>query len=314
MRRLILALCDSVQRNLDLLTAVPLAIALGGLTLAACGGGDSGTAVPPPPQTNTLVALTPTYSVEYDPGATTAMEGKTPFTIRVTNRATGSGVPGASIGFLPVMHMTGMTHTTPVDNDVVENGGGAYTATAYFLMPTMGSEYWELTIRVNGDNAVFTPTVGMAMAGNTVRANLKGQNDNVAGMMMGMEEHRTYYLFRDKLAGTAGNRTFGVFLAAQESMMDMPALVVGGTLHDPMGMPWTVNNLAVSASTDNGATWVPGTNAGGARWEFPNLGGLPSGAAGHIWVRLLVNGEQKTTDGNAPSGANGYADFTVTPM
>jgi hypothetical protein len=280
--------------------------------LAACSGG-SDTVSLPPVQTNTLVALTPTYRVEYDPGATTAVEGKTTFTIRVTNRTTGANVAGAAIALSPLMHMTGMTHATPIDNVIVDNGNGAYTATAYFLMPTMGSESWELTIDVDGEAGVITPTVGMAMGGNTVRANLKGQNDNVAGMM-GMPEHRTYYLFRDKLTGMAGSRTFGVFLAANESMMDMPQLVNGTTLHDAMGNPWTVNTIVVQASSDNGATWVPGTNSDGAHWEFTGLTGLASGTAGHILVTLSVDGEDKTTDGSTPSGTNAYADFTVTPM
>ena len=177
----------------------------------------------------------------------------------------------------------------------------------------MGSEYWDLAVDVNGETATFTPTVGMAMAGNTVRASLKGQNDNVAGMMGMGSTQRTYYIFRDKLTGT-GPRTFGVFLAANESMMSMPPLANGTTLHDAMGAPWTVNSVAVQASSDNGATWVTGTNSGGACWEFPGLAGLTSGTAGHVLVTLSVNGETKTTNGSAPSGTNAYADFTVTPM
>jgi hypothetical protein len=290
---------------------VALIVACAGSLLAACGGGSDS---PPPAQTNSLVALTTSYRVEYDPGATTATEGKTAFQVKVMPSGGGSPVGGASIALMPLMHMTGMTHTTPIDTVITENPAGTYNCTAYFLMPSMGTDYWEFQVSVNGETATFQPPVGMAMAGNTASFKLKGQNDNVAGPMGMGSAQRTYYLFRDKLEGTAGSRTFGVFLAANESMMDMPPLVVGGSLHDEMNAPWTVNTIAVSASTDNGATWVPGTHIGGAHWEFPNLGGLPSGTAGHIWVRLFVNGEQKTVGGGTPSGSNEYADFSVTPM
>jgi hypothetical protein len=276
--------------------------------LAACGGGGGESST----GSNSLVQLTPTYRVEYDPGATTALEGKTVFTIKITNRSTGANVTGAAVGLFPLMHMTGMTHTTPVDNVIVDHGNGTYTATAYFLMATMGSESWDLAVDVNGETATFTPTVGMAMAGNTVRASLKGQNDNVAGMMG--PTRRTYYVFRDKLTGMPAGRTFGVFLAAQDNLTLMPQLQAGTTLHDELGAAWAVGGIAVQASSDNGATWVTGTNSGGARWEFSGLTGLASGTAGHVLVTLSVDGEAKTTDGGAPSGANAYAVFTVTPM
>jgi hypothetical protein len=274
--------------------------------LAACGGGGT-TAT----ESNSLVQLTPTFRVEYDPGATTATIGKTTFTIKVTNRSTGTNVTGAAIGLSPLMHMTTMTHTTPVDNAIAEIGNGTYTATAYFLMATMGSEYWGLAINVNGEIATFTPTVGMAMAGNTVRGSLKGQNDNVLGSMGSTQ--RTYYVFRDNLTGTPGNHTFGVFLAANETMMNMPPLANGTTLHDALGALWTADNVVVRASTDNGATWAGGTNPSGGHWVFAGLTGLSTGTAGHVWVELSVNGELKTTSGAAPSGTNAYADFTVTP-
>jgi hypothetical protein len=296
------------RKTLFLATAA-MAIATAGILLASCGGSDS----PPPAQSNVLVASTPSYRVEYDPGTSTASIGKTTFRIMVTPSAGGNPVGGAAIALMPIMHMASMNHTTPVDTGITESPAGTYHCTVYFLMASMGTEYWELQVGVNGETATFQPPVGMAMGSDTVRVNLKGQNDNIAVMGMGSEQ-RTFYVFRDKFSGMPGNHTFGIFLAAKESMMDMPALVAGETLHDQMNAAWTVNAIAVSASSDNGATWVNGSNTGGAHWEFPNLAGLASGTAGHVRVRLFVNGEQKTTDGGAPSGTNEYADFTVTPM
>jgi hypothetical protein len=68
----------------------------------------------------------------------------------------------------------------------------------------------------------------------------------------------------------------------------------------------------VSVSTDN-ATWIAATAATGGHWTVSGLTGLTTGQTGTVYVELTVNGEQKTTDGKAPSGVNGYATFTVTP-
>jgi hypothetical protein len=46
---------------------------------------------------------------------------------------------------------------------------------------------------------------------------------------------------------------------------------------------------------------------------MPGLTGLVSGQTNTIYVRVNVNGEDKTTDGNAASGANAYAAFAVMP-
>jgi phosphopentomutase len=125
---------------------------------------------------------------------------------------------------------------------------------------------------------------------------------------------RTYYLFRDGLvSGTTS--TFNLFIAAQESMMSFPALstLTTTTLHDQNGALVTVNSVSVLASTD-GSTWSsPAAETATGHWSLSGLSGLVSGQTGTIYIKLNVNGEDKTTDGNAASGANGYAVFTVTP-
>jgi hypothetical protein len=95
-------------------------------------------------------------------------------------------------------------------------------------------------------------------------------------------------------------------------MMSYPAVSAGTMLHDEQNAAWTVNTMTFEASTD-GSTWTAGTDNSGGHWTISSLSGLTSGLTGTVYVRLTVNGEQKTTNGSAPSGANGYATFTVTP-
>jgi hypothetical protein len=259
------------------------------------------------------VALTNTYKVEYLPGMMSATQGKTSFKIRITNRSDGSAATGKAVSLMPMMHMATMSHATPVDVVTESGTPGTYDCTLYYLMasgPGMG--YWELKVMIGMESATFYPSVGMAMGSTTVRATLKGQSDLIGSMMSSSK--RTYYLFRDGLVSGATS-TFNLFIAAQESMMSYPALstLSTTTLHDQSGTPWTVSAVSVLASTD-GSTWSsPAVETATGHWSFSGLTGLVSGQTGTIYVKLNVNDEDKTTDGNPASGANGYATFTVTP-
>lgn len=255
------------------------------------------------------VAFTETYRVEYLPGIMPAAQGKTQFKIKVARRDDGSPVSGLSIALMPKMHMAAHAHATPLDEAVVDNGDGTYSCTVYYLMASamngMSMGFWELKVSIDEETATFFPGVGMAMGSDTVRAVLKGQADTTADMMGPAQ--RTYYLFRD---GGVSDNTLRLFLAAQESMMSYPALEAGTLLHDAENNEWAVDTLTIEASADGGSTWVEGDHIDGGHWQ---VSGLASGQPGEVRVRLTINGEQKTTDGLAPAGANEYAVFTVTP-
>ncbi len=256
------------------------------------------------------VALTNSYRVEYIPGMMAATQGKTAFKIKITNRSDGSPATGLTVSLMPMMHMATMGHSTPVDS-ITENGDGTYSCAVYYLMasgPGMG--YWELQVMIGGmmgETVTFYPAVAMAMGSTTTRATLKGQNDIISSMTG--TEKRSYYLFNEGLIDTTG---FNLFIAAKDSMMSFPAVSGGTTLHDDTGAAWNANPVAVSASTD-GATWTAATDKTGGHWSVSGLSGLSSGVTGTIYVKLNVNGEDKTTNGNAASGTNSYASFTVTP-
>jgi hypothetical protein len=257
------------------------------------------------------VALTNTYKVEYLPGMMAASQGKTAFKIRITNRSNGLPATGLTVSLMPMMHMAAMSHSTPVDVVTESATAGTYDSTIYYLMasgPGMG--YWELKVMIGGmmgETATFYPNVGMSMGANTVRATLKGQNDIISSMTG--TEKRSYYLFNEGLTGTTG---FNLFIAAKESMMSYPVVSGGTTLHDETGAAWTVNPITVLASTD-GSTWTAANDNTGGHWSVTGLSGLSSGVTGTIYVKLNINGEDKTTNGNVASGSNAYASFTVTP-
>jgi hypothetical protein len=265
------------------------------------------------------LALTATYRVAYVP-VTSAVQGRTDFVIRVTRRDDNTAVTGLAASgdfrIVPWMYMSTKSHSSPIDNAVVESAPGEYSCSVYYVMSSMmGSSsmgFWELKVQLSPTEfALFHPVVAMP-SGYTARVTLKGVADNAASVPVAP---RSYFLFRDGApSGTTGNHTFNVYLAAYDNQSTFPQLQVGTMLRDPAGTPWAVTSVSLEASTDNtfATGVVTGVNGSGAHWSFPGLTGLTSGAAGHVYVRLVVNGEEKTVDGLADSGTNGFGDFALT--
>ena len=269
------------------------------------------------------VALTATYRVEYIEGMMAAMEGKTQFKLKISDRTTGNPVTGLTMMLMPMMNMATMSHGTAVDGCAAGASPGDYNCTIYYLMASsmangMSMGYWELKVTagagMTGESAYLYPNVAMAM-GDTARAVLKGQTtDQIAGMGMGMTTARSYYLFKDGISGTTGDHTFKLFIAARESMMSHPAVSVGTVLNVGTMYELTVASMSVDVSSD-GSAWFPATDNGSGHWSASAIPGLTDDVKGTLYVRLTVNGEQKTTNGSAPAGdgSNDYGTFTITP-
>ena len=253
------------------------------------------------------VALTDSYRVEYIPVDPGASLGRTPFTLQVTQRSTGDLVPGLDVAPLPVMHMATQEHSTPVD-DTTDNGDGTYDGAVYYLMAGgEGWGYWRLNIAL--DNGQGFESVDLFPAvGSPNLAYLRGQEDLVEGL--GGGQKRVYYLIDDGLTvqnEAEGTYRFGLFVAAGEDEWSYPALATGLDLHDEDAAPWTVTSVTVQFSLD-AVNWSPMTDEGGGHFTISGITGLdPASSELSLYVRLNVNGEQKTTDGAPESGSNGYA-------
>lgn len=261
-----------------------------------------------PPFAKTV--LTTSYKVEYVAGTMAATQGKTTFKIKVSNITTGAAVTGLSPTLTPKMYMATMSHTTPVDS-VTDNGDGTYTCVVYYLMasgPAMG--FWELKVALGGETATFYPSVGMSM-GDTTKVTLKNSADTYTSM--GSTSVRGYPVFKDSLTVMSGMGTLKLFIAAQESMTSWPALKTGLSLNSAA---FTVNTLAVEASTDGGTTWTAMTEeATAGHFTLGNISGLTSGTQATFLVRLTINGNvyNNNSSGTAGGTATNYATFKLTP-
>ena len=217
--------------------------------------------------------------------------------------------------------VAGHEHGSVVDS-VIDNGDGTYTCVVYYLMASsMGGTKmgdWELRLDVNGQTAVYSVDVMMAM-GDTSVVQMSNTSDMIMGMarnmMTGMEasgETRKFFLFKDALMGSTDNHTFKLMIATRQSMMSHPAVSGGSVLQDHMGMDWTVDTMTVQVSTD-GVEWVDMTDNGSGHWSVMGLEGLTDGMEGSIYVKMNINGQDYTSDGEPASGANAHQTFTVTP-
>jgi hypothetical protein len=285
-----------MKRSVD---TICMMMALAVLFISGCGNDNNN------PAATTTTTPASTYLVEYVPGMMPAAEGKTTFQIKVRKRSDSSAATGLSLTLMPLMHMTGMTHSTPGDV-ITESPAGTYNCTIYYLMASgMGMGYWELQVNIGTETATFYPSVAMAMAGSdTTKASLYGPADIVSSMSG--TQYNYYYLFNDGVV-SAATPTVKLYLshALNMNMTFMPVSAVSS----PTG---TVSSVVVTASTDTAfSAPVAASDDGNGHYSMP-ISTLSTTGTYTVYVKLQVNGEDKTTNGAAAAGANAYQSFKIT--
>ncbi len=253
------------------------------------------------------------YKVEYLPGTgmNAPTQGKTTFQLRITKQSDGSPVTGLSPSMTLTMHMTnGHTHATPIDSITESGTAGVYDCIVYYLMasgPSMGT--WEMDVTVNGETTTFYPDVAMAMGIDNFSATLYGADDVISGMSG--TSYNKHYIFRDGMASASMGSINLYFSHSENMMMDFTAVSDGSVLSAPTG---TITSMIVSASTDStfASGVVTGIDHDHGHWSLSGLN-LVSAETTTVYVKLNVNGQDKTTDGESASGTNAYATFIVTP-
>lgn len=274
------------------------------------------------------VALTDSYKVEFLPGMTAAAMGKTTFKIKITDPTGTTAVSGlTNVSLKPFMYMSSKSHTTPTVTVTESSTPGTYDCTIYYVMSTsmsgMSMGVWEVKVMIGTESATFYPDVAMNM-GTTPLVKLLGVVDNTTPAspvysdgiigMTGVKETRTYFLFNDGITkeGMASTYTVNLFTATKEMMTDFPAVYNGKVLKDDYNTAitpstWPVSSMTVEVSNDK-TTWTPLTDSGNGHWT---VAGIEPDMNNKIYVKLTVNGLQKTTDGAAVGAANGYQTITI---
>ncbi len=274
------------------------------------------------------VANSTSYRIQYIEGAMAAAEGKTEFTLRISNLSDSSAATGLSLSLMPMMYMEAHTHSAPVPGNACSESQttpGEYDCTVYYLMPStmMGNAmgYWSLKVMAGmSESVTFYPEVTMAMNGNGKHI-LKGDSSDQLADMENNVSSRAYYLFKSDVTSAMSGHDVSLFIAGFESMMSFPALVTGLTMNSGSMYQLDVSSIGVKLSTDK-QSWVDAVEDGNGYFSVAGLSGLTNGTEGSLYVQLLVNGIAKTTDGAASNQGscdddvvlcNYYQIITFTP-
>lgn len=257
-----------------------------------------------------VTAPASTYLVEYIPGMMDAAMGKTTFKLRVRTRADYLPATGLAITLKPLMTMPTYSHSAPADVVTESATPGTYDCAIYYQMASgAGMGYWEVTATIGAERAVFNPSVAMAMGTDSTLVRLWGVTDVGAGGTATTK----YVIFKDgPLTAAAGS--LKLYLArAENMMMDFKPVYVGATLAGPTG---TVTSATLTASADAAFTMpLAASHTANGHWSVDVSSLSPAaGTQATVYLKLDVNGENKTSDGNVLSAGNGSVAFKVTPQ
>lgn len=214
--------------------------------------------------------------------------GKSVFQVKITDAA-GQGLSGLNPLIVPTMDMGTMVHTTPVDT-TVDNGNGTYTVTAYFLMASMGHQ-WYLKFYESTGSQQFAPAITITVGGmSTARVSISSSNDQYSNMETAT--NRPYFVFIDEITESGGQHTVKVFAAVRKSMTAHPSLTDGLELLDATGNTWVVDKTKtkIELSIDDGSTWLtPLTDHGEGHYSIDNVSGLSAGLDKKLTFKITVN-------------------------
>ncbi len=277
--------------------AAPVAALTTLLALAACGTTTT--------EYVTVTAPASTYLVEYLPGMMDAVVGKYSFKLRVRTRADSLPAAALAITLKPLMTMPTMSHGAPADLVTESATPGTYDCAVYYQMASgAGMGYWELAVKIGTETTTFYPAVAMAMGTDTTKTPpIWGPSDTAMGGM----SMTKYNIFRDGPVTAAAGSLPLYLVRAENMMLDFKPVYVGAALAGT-----TVTAVSLTASTDGGATYpITATHVAHGHWTMP-LSGLTAGTQATIQLKLSVNGENKTTDGNVLTTT--LVSFKLTPQ
>ena len=105
-----------------------------------------------------------THVIELYSTSGTAKMGYNNLKIRIKNKSTNQYEKSATISWMPVMHMTSMSHSCPKSLvKKISTDGTLYEGYIVFQMAENASEYWDLKIDYQINGASYTATTGISV-------------------------------------------------------------------------------------------------------------------------------------------------------
>ena len=171
-------------------------------------------------------------------------QGHNEISLRIKDKASGDYVKNATVSWMPLMHMTMMTHSCPKSGvEKVTADGTLYKGNIVFQMPQNATEYWDLKIDYTINGAAYTVTSVIDVpASAKQRVTTFTGSDNVKYIVAYVEPHHPKVALNDI--------TVGVY--KMESMMSFPVVDNFKVKIDPrmpsMGNHGSPNNVDLTQS------------------------------------------------------------------
>ena len=130
-------------------------------------------------------------------------QGFNEISLRIKDNATGEYVKNASVSWLPLMHMTMMTHSCPKSEvEKVTTAGTVYEGNIVFQMAQNATEYWDLKIdyTINGVAYSMTSVIDVPASTKQKVTTFTG-SDNVRYIVAYVDPHHPKVGINDMVVG-----------------------------------------------------------------------------------------------------------------
>ncbi|HBI01580.1 MAG TPA: hypothetical protein PLL09_13375 [Flavobacterium sp.] len=188
-----------------------------------------------------------THVVELYTTSGITQQGYNDITLRIKDKTTNNYIQNATIEWMPVMHMTMMSHSCPFS--MVEKVAGKetlYNGYIVFQMPQNSTEYWDLKVdySINGTNYTVTDIIDVPASSKRVVNSFMG-TDNIRYIVALIDPKTPRVALNDM--------TVGIF--KMENMMSFPVVNDLKLMIDPrmpsMGNHGSPNNVDLTQSTSD---------------------------------------------------------------
>ena len=188
-----------------------------------------------------------THVVELYTTSGITQQGYNDITLRIKDKTTNNYIQNATIEWMPIMHMTMMSHSCPFS--MVEKVAGKetlYNGYIVFQMPQNSTEYWDLKVdySINGTNYTVTDIIDVPASSKIVVNSFMG-TDNIRYIVALIDPKTPRVALNDM--------TVGIF--KMENMMSFPVVNDLKLMIDPrmpsMGNHGSPNNVDLTQSTSD---------------------------------------------------------------
>ncbi len=199
------------------------------ITIISCSSDDDDNTIDPINEVEDLLLVqeitNETHAIEIFTKSGEIAQGYNEFTIRIKDKTSQEFVENASFMWMPMMHMTEMSHSCPKSNLVKTEGKETiYTGNMVFQMPNNADEGWDITFDYTINSEEFTAVGGI---------NVTASEKQVVTTFMGTDGVKYIIAYMEPKTPEVMVNDMTVGLYKMESMMSFPIVENYTIMLDP---------------------------------------------------------------------------------